>query len=129
EYMLGVKKAEYRNFGNYQLRKIDSYLLVDEANLIMEYELPVLEDILLKGREYGIGIILSSQYLSQFKKSGTNYIEPLLTWFVHKVTNVSTKELQALGLVHADEGLVQQIKAFECHYCLYKGLDAAGIVI
>lgn len=129
EYMLGVKKSEYIHSEGYQLRKIDSYLLIDEANLIMEYELPVLQDILLKGREFGIGILLSSQYLSHFKKSGTNYMQPLLTWFVHKVPNVSVKELESLGLTHVDEGIVEKIKNFDCHYCLYKSLDAPGVII
>lgn len=129
EYMLGVQKNEYRNTKNYQLRKIDSYLLIDEANLIMEYELPVLEDILLKGREFGVGVILSSQYLSHFRKTNTNYLEPLLTWFIHKVPNVSVKDLTALGLNNIDEALIKKVKSFQCHYCLYKSLDAPGEVI
>lgn len=129
DYMLGVKKHEFISKDTYQLRKIDSYLLIDEANLIMEYQLPVLEDLLLKGREFGIGILLSSQYLSHFKKSGTNYIEPLLTWFVHKVPNVSVKELQALGLTNADENTVRKIKSLKSHECLYKGLNAPGVII
>jgi DNA phosphorothioation-dependent restriction protein DptH len=129
EYMLGVKKLEFISMDNYQLRNIDSYLLIDEANLIMEYELPVLEDLLLKGREFGVGIILSSQYLSHFRKSNTNYLEPLLTWFVHKVPNVTIKEIQALGLNNANDLLVAKIKSLECHYCLYKSLGADGIII
>ncbi|WP_321514935.1 hypothetical protein [Marinifilum fragile] len=129
EYMLGVKKLEFISKGDYQLRNIDSYLLIDEANLIMEYELSVLEDILLKGREFGIGIILSSQYLSHFKKSGTNYAEPLLTWFVHKVPNVTARELQTLGLQNVNDGLVNKIKTLNCHYCLYKSLKSEGVII
>jgi DNA phosphorothioation-dependent restriction protein DptH len=129
DYMLSVKKYDFIISNEIQLRKIDSYLLIDEANLIMEYELPVLEDLLLKGREFGIGIILSSQYLSHFRKSGTNYLEPLLTWFLHKVPNISVKELQSLGLINADESLVQKIKTLEKHFCLYKGLDTPGLII
>lgn len=129
EYMLGVKKLEFISMDDFQLRNIDSYLLIDEANLIMEYELPVLEDLLLKGREFGVGIILSSQYLSHFRKSDTNYIEPLLTWFIHKIPNVTIKEIQALGLHNANDLLVSKIKSLECHYCLYKSLGADGVVI
>jgi hypothetical protein len=129
EYMLGIRKYEFIKNGKTQLRKIDSFLLIDEANLIMEYELPVLEDLLLKGREFGMGVILSSQYLSHFRKSSTNYIEPLLTWFVHKIPNISVKELQVLGLTNADEGIVEKIKSLQCHYCLYKSLDSPGIII
>jgi hypothetical protein len=129
EYMLGVKKHDFISKDTYQLRKIDSYLLIDEANLIMEYELPVLEDLLYKGREFGIGILLSSQYLSHFKKSRTDYIQPLLTWFIHKVPNISVKELQSLGLTNVDENTVRKIKSLEKHECLYKGLNAPGIII
>lgn len=129
EYMLSVKKYDFISKDTYQLRKIDSYLLIDEANLIMEYELPVLEDLLLKGREFGIGILLSSQYLSHFKKSGTDYMQPLLTWFVHKVPNISIKELQSLGLTNVDENTVRKIKSFDKHECLYKGLNAPGVII
>jgi hypothetical protein len=89
----------------------------------------VLEDLLLKGREFGVGIILSSQYLSHFRKSNTNYIEPLLTWFVHKVPNVTIKEIQALGINNANELLVSKIKSLECHYCLYKSFGAEGVII
>jgi hypothetical protein len=129
EYMLGVKKLEFISMDDFQLRNIDSYLLIDEANLIMEYELPVLEDLLLKGREFGVGIILSSQYLSHFRKSNTNYIEPLLTWFVHKVPNVTIKEIQALGLNNANDLVVAKIKSLDCHYCMYKSFGADGVII
>jgi DNA phosphorothioation-dependent restriction protein DptH len=129
DYMLGVQKFEFLQSGDTQLRCIDSYLLIDEANLIMEFELPVLEDLLLKGREFGIGIILSSQYLSHFRKSGTNYLEPLLTWFIHKVPNVTVKELQSLGLINSDSSTVEKVKSLDCHYCYYKGLEAPGVVI
>jgi len=126
EYMLNVKKSPFIKRDGFQLRQIDSYLLIDEANLIMEYELPVLEDLLLKGREFGVGILLSSQYMSHFKKSGTNYMEPLLTWFVHKVPNITIRELSALGLSNVDDQMVNKIKNLECHYCLYKSLNAPG---
>src|SRR3546814_12989676 len=64
-----------------QLRAIDSYLLVDEADNIMRYEFDVLRKLLLQGREFGTGVILASQYLRHFKAGGTDYREPLLTWF------------------------------------------------
>ncbi|AVR46776.1 hypothetical protein C7S20_16740 [Christiangramia fulva] len=126
DYMLGVKKSKYLPKGDHQLRKIDSYLLIDEANLVMEYELPVLQDILLKGREFGVGVILSSQYLRHFRKTATNYMEPLLTWFIHKVPNITVKELEALGMNEISKSLVSEIKALQCHYCLYKSLDSKG---
>ena len=35
--------------------------------------------------------------LTHFKTSHENYLEPLLSWFVHKVPNVTVKELEGIG--------------------------------
>ena len=114
---------------NPQLRVIDSYLLVDEADNIMRYEFDVLRKLLLQGREFGAGVILASQYLRHFKTSGTDYREPLLTWFIHKVPNVTPSELGALGFT-ADLGEIsEQIKSLPNHHCMYKSFDIAGEVI
>lgn len=53
-----------------QLRMIESYLLVDEADNIMRYEFDLLRKLLLQGREFGAGVILASQYLRHFKAGG-----------------------------------------------------------
>ncbi len=109
-----------------QLRAIDSYLLVDEADNIMRYEFDVLRKLLLQGREFGTGVILASQYLRHFKAGGTDYREPLLTWFVHKVPNVTTTELSALGLSASAAEMAERVKALGNHQCLYKTFDSPG---
>jgi DNA phosphorothioation-dependent restriction protein DptH len=108
------------------LRHVDAILLVDEADNIMKYEFDVLKKILLQGREFGVGVMLASQYLSHFKTAHENYVEPLLTWLVRKVPNVTVKELESLGLPLVDSSTVQRIKALECHECLYKTFDVDG---
>lgn len=112
-----------------QLRAIDSYLLVDEADNIMRYEFDVLRKLLLQGREFGCGVILASQYLRHFKVNATDYREPLLTWFVHKVPNVTAAELSALGLASAAGEIAERIKGLPNHHCLYKSFDVPGQVI
>lgn len=109
-----------------QLRAIDSYLLVDEADNIMRYEFDVLRKLLLQGREFGTGVILASQYLRHFKAGGTDYREPLLTWFIHKVPNVTTSELSALGLTATAAEMAERIKGLGNHQCLYKSFDSPG---
>jgi hypothetical protein len=109
-----------------QLRAIDSYLLVDEADNIMRYEFDVLRKLLLQGREFGTGIILASQYLRHFKAGGTDYREPLLTWFVHKVPNVTPSELGALGLADSAAEAASRVKSLGNHQCLYKSFDCPG---
>lgn len=112
-----------------QLRAIDSYLLVDEADNIMRYEFDVLRKLLLQGREFGCGVILASQYLRHFKVNSTDYREPLLTWFIHKVPNVIPAELAALGLAASAAEIAERVKALRNHQCLYKSFDSPGEIL
>ena len=113
-----------------QLRTVDSFLLVDEADNIMRYEFDVLRKILLQGREFGVGVILASQYLSHFKAGGSDYKEPLLTWFIHKVPNIMPQELAALGLpAEQTVQLAARVKSLALHQCLYKTHSASGDIV
>lgn len=129
ENMLKTPKREFLG-SDPQLRAIDSFLLVDEADNIMQYEFEVLRKLLLQGREFGTGIILASQYLKHFKVNATDYRDPLLTWFVHKVPNVTPAELAALGLTGGLGELADRVKTLKNHQCLYKSFDTlSGEVI
>jgi DNA phosphorothioation-dependent restriction protein DptH len=125
EHMLRIPKKPFVG-KDPQLRHVDAMLLVDEADNIMKYEFDVLKKVLLQGREFGVGVMLASQYLSHFRTSHENYVEPLLTWLVHKVPNVTVKELESLGLSHVDISTAQRIKSLECHECFYKTFDVDG---
>ncbi|TWI62561.1 hypothetical protein IP91_04082 [Pseudoduganella lurida] len=128
ENMLRTPKRPFQGTDP-QLRVVDSYLLVDEADNIMRYEFDVLRKLLLQGREFGAGVILASQYLRHFKAGGTDYREPLLTWFIHKVPNVAAAELGALGFTSDLGDLAERVKTLPNHHCLYKSFDVAGDVI
>ncbi|HEX8358906.1 MAG TPA: hypothetical protein VF613_02230, partial [Longimicrobium sp.] len=112
-----------------QLRTIDSYLLVDEADNIMRYEFDVLRKILLQGREFGVGVILASQYLRHFRAGATDYREPLLSWFIHKVPNVTPQELTALGLSGSTAQIAERIRQLGNHQCLFKTFDVPGEIV
>lgn len=128
ERMLRIPKRPY--FGTSpQRRIIDSFLLVDEADKIMKYNFEVLKTLLLEGREFGVGIILASQYLSHFKAGAMDYKEPLLTWCIHKVPNVTPQELATLGLMAKSTQVAERIKSLGLHECLYKTFDVQGDVI
>ena len=128
ENMLKTEKKPFVG-SDPQLRAIDSFLLVDEADNIMKYEFDVLRKLLLQGREFGTGVILASQYLRHFKVNATDYREPLLTWFIHKVPNISPAELSALGLSGSTAEAAERIKSLKVHECLYKSHDISGEVI
>ncbi|WP_141686320.1 hypothetical protein [Arthrobacter sp. NIO-1057] len=125
DYMLNSKKWPYVG-SDPQLRTLNSYLLVDEAVNIMKYKFPVLMSLLLQGREFGVGIILASQYLTHFKQGQEDYAQPLLTWFVHKVPSISQKDLFMLGLTNKTEAMLQKIPKLEVHQAMYKSLDVDG---
>jgi hypothetical protein len=128
ERMLKVPKRPY--YGNApQRRVIDSFLLVDEADNIMKYQFDVLRKLLLEGREFGMGVILASQYLSHFKVGASDYREPLLTWFIHKVPNVTPTELSTLGMEGTLASLAERVKSLKLHECLYKTHNISGEVI
>ena len=125
EYMLNLVKQPYLG-SDPQLRFIDSMLLVDEADNIMKYNFDVLRQLLLQGREFGVGVLLASQFLSHFKTREIDYSQPLLTWFIHKVPNVTPRELESIGLNKVASSTVEKVKSLDVHHCLYKTLDVPG---
>lgn len=128
DHMLRIPKRRYVGTEP-QLRVLDSYLLVDEADNILRYDFEVLRKILLQGREFGVGVLLASQYLSHFKAGATDYREPLLTWFVHMVRNLSGQDLAGLGLTGAPNEWVTRIKGLPVHHCLYKSADPEPVIL
>ena len=125
EYMINLEKRPYVG-KDPQLRFIDSMLLVDEADNVMKYNFDVLRQVLLQGREFGVGVLLASQYLSHFRTRETDYSEPLLTWFIHKVPNVSPGDLRSIGLNRVTASTVEAVKTLDVHHCFYKTLDVPG---
>lgn len=128
EHMLKIPKRAYVGTKP-QLRTVDSYLLVDEADNIMRYEFDVLSKILLQGREFGVGVILASQYLKHFRAGATDYREPLLSWFIHKVPNISPQELSAIGLTGQATQMADRIRQLGNHQCLFKTFDVPGEIV
>jgi hypothetical protein len=128
ENMLKQTKRPFVGSGT-QLRFIDSFLLIDEADNIMKYNFDVLNRLLLQGREFGTGVILSSQYLSHFKVGGMDYKQPLLTWFLHKVPAITATELAAIGIASGAVDLADGIKSLPVHHCVYKSADVQGKMV
>jgi hypothetical protein len=128
EYMIGLPKWPVQP-GSPQLRRLNSFLLVDEAVSIMEYDFDPLHRILLQGREYGVSVILSSQYLSHFMTSDSNYAQPLRTWFIHRVPMVSKKSLNDLGITNASAEDATRIADLGIHQAFYSSFDCQGAFI
>jgi hypothetical protein len=128
-HMLKLRKWKPTNVGGNQLRIINSILLVDEATNIMQYEFDVLTQILQQGREFGVGVMLSSQYLSHFDTTSVNYKEPLRTWFIHKVPQVKQRELQSIGVPTATAEDAARVSSLEPHEAYFVSLDFNGVFV
>jgi len=103
-----------------QRRFIDSFVLVDEAHHIMEHGFEVLEKLLLEGRQFGMGVILSSQYLSHFKLGGVNWAQPLRTWCIHKVPDITAQDLIRLGFGEGAAEMAARVPVLENLHSLFK---------
>lgn len=77
--------------GNY--RELTKMILVDEADNFMSEGFPSLKKILKEGREFGVGTILSTQFLKHFGSGEDDYSKYILTWIVHNVSDLKNSDV------------------------------------
>lgn len=75
-------------------RQLRSFILVDEADGFMSQGFPSLRKIMKEGREFGVGVILSTQSLSHFTGGDDDYSRYVLTWVVHNVNDLKQKDVE-----------------------------------
>ena len=75
---------------------------------------------MLEGREFGMGVILSSQYLSHFQLGGSDWAEPLSTWVVHNVRNTQPKDFQRIGFRGNLQEISAQVSTLQTHWAYYR---------
>ena len=112
-----------------QLRKIQSYLLIDEASNIMKYSFGSLQALLTEGREFGYGVILSSQYLNDFKTSSYDYAEKMGSWMIHQVPNMKPANLISLGISSKLADRALEVPALIKHHGLWSSRQYEGFII
>ena len=103
-------------------RQITKMVLVDEADNFMKEDFQSLRKILKEGREYGVGVILSTQDITHFKTGENNYASYILTWVVHRVAEIKNADIKAIFNKDdkaEQEALMETIRRLEKHYSLY----------
>jgi len=117
--------SQMQNYGHSKIdgnfRQINKMILVDEADNFLSKNFESLRKILKEGREYGVGTILSTQFLNHFTTSDNEYSNYILTWIIHRVNEIREKEVGSLFDLpnKADrEDLVTAIKGLEKHYSI-----------
>jgi DNA phosphorothioation-dependent restriction protein DptH len=108
---------------NGNLREITKLILVDEADNFLSQNFSSIRKILKEGREFGVGTILSTQFLNHFSTGENEYSDYIESWIVHKVPNTTGKEVRKIfgtsNKTEEDE-LISQISELEKHYSLVK---------
>lgn len=114
------KKGKPQVQGDY--RQITKMILVDEADNFMSQDFPSLRKVLKEGREYGVGVVLSTQDITHFKTGENNYSAYILTWVIHRVAQISNGDIKAIFNVDdksEQEHLMETIRKLNKHYSLY----------
>lgn len=115
--------------GNF--RQISKMILVDEADNFLSKNFESLRKILKEGREYGVGTILSTQFLNHFSTGENDYLPYIATWILHRVSDLRDKEINSLFDMPKKEidNLIGEIKSLDKHYSIINLAGSAPIKI
>ncbi len=81
-------------------RELRCFVVVDEADNFLSHDFPVLRRLLKEARKYGVGVVLSTQYLRHFKTRKERYYESFLTWIVHRIDTLGDRDVKSVLGVH-----------------------------
>ena len=107
-----------------QYRQLTKLILVDEADNFMSEGFPALKKILKEGREFGVGTILSTQFLKHFGATDDDYAKYILTWVVHNVADLKPSDVEFVFKTEAKsaetQNLFSDIKSLQKHHSIVK---------
>lgn len=108
--------------GNY--RQLTKMILVDEADNFMSEGFHTLKKILKEGREFGVGTILSTQFLKHFGNGDDDYSKYILTWIVHNVSDLKNSDVDFVFKTESksqeNQVLFNAIKGLTKHHSIVK---------
>ena len=99
-------------------------ILVDEADHFMSEGYPSLKKILKEGREFGVGTILSTQFLKHFSGTDDDYAKYIMTWVVHNVADLKQSDVDFVFRTQpgsaAGRDLYNEIRQLKEHHSIVK---------
>ena len=105
-------------------REITKMILVDEADNFMEMGFPSLKKILKEGRKFGVGTILSTQFLEHFGSKSDDYSKYIFTWVVHNVSDLKASDVDFVFKTeprsNEEQRLFNDIKVLQKHHSIVK---------
>lgn len=107
-----------------QYRQLTKIILVDEADNFMSEGFSALKKILKEGREFGVGTILSTQFLKHFGNGEDDYSKYILTWIVHNVSDLKNSDVDFVFKTETKSSestlLFNRIKELKRHHSIIK---------
>lgn len=95
--ILDLFYAEMRQLGGSKqengFRELRAMIMVDEAHQFLKKDFNSFRGIISEGRMFGVGMILSTQNVSDFKTSKEDYSQFILSWVIHHVNSISKAEI------------------------------------
>lgn len=105
-------------------RQLTKMILVDEADNFLHEGFPSLKKILKEGREFGVGTILSTQFLKHFGSADDDFSKYILTWVVHNVADLKNADIRFVFNTEANSAeetkLFGDVKKLQKHYSIVK---------
>ena len=105
-------------------RELRKMILVDEADHFMSEGYPSLKKILKEGREFGVGTILSTQFLKHFNSGDDDYAKYILTWVVHNVADLKPSDVDFVFRTQQNSArekeLYNEIRQLKEHHSIVK---------
>lgn len=102
-------------------RQLKKMILVDEADNFLSKDFNSIKKILKEGREFGVGTILSTQFLNHFSTGENDYSNYILTWVIHRVNEIKAREVESLFTIESRDqrdSLIKTIKGLEKHHSI-----------
>lgn len=95
--ILDLFYAEMRQLGGSKqengFRELRAMIMVDEAHQFLKKDFNSFRSIISEGRMFGVGMILSTQNIGDFKTSKEDYSQFILSWIIHHVNSISRAEI------------------------------------
>ena len=105
-------------------RQLTKMILVDEADNFLHEGFPSLKKILKEGREFGVGTILSTQFLKHFGNGDDDFSKYILTWVVHNVADLKNTDIRFVFNTEANSSeekkIFGDVKNLQKHYSIVK---------
>ena len=95
--ILDLFYEEMRQLGASKLddpyRELRAMILVDEAHQFLNKDFNSFRSIISEGRMFGVGMVLSTQNLSDFKSAKQEYSQFILSWVILHLNNITKAEV------------------------------------